>query len=148
MLEVSTVSGQWCRSMILVHICPFKHISLLFLAVLGLHCCAVSFSSCGEQRLLSHCRVQASPCNAFPVPAPQLRGCVSWAWLPCGLWDLLRAEIEAVSAASAGGFLTPGPPEKLSTHPPPPPPFVILKYWLFQDFLLITYCLLLPRRTV
>ena len=30
----------------------FKKIYLLFLAVLGLHCCTQSFSSCGEQELL------------------------------------------------------------------------------------------------
>ena len=33
-------------------LCFFKKIYLLFLAVLGLHCCTRAFSSCGEQELL------------------------------------------------------------------------------------------------
>ena len=32
----------------------------LFLAVLGLRCCAQAFSGCGERGLLSSCSVQAS----------------------------------------------------------------------------------------
>ena len=59
------------------------------------------------------------------------------------MWDLPRAETEPMSPTLAGGFLTTGPPEKLNS-PPQPLPFVILKDWLFQDFLLIIYCLLFP----
>ena len=47
--------------------------------MLGLPCCAGSFSSCGEQGLLSSCSVHASHCDGFCVAAPQIRGCVSWA---------------------------------------------------------------------
>ena len=32
----------------------------LFLAALGVHCCARAFSSCGEQRLCSRCSMRAS----------------------------------------------------------------------------------------
>jgi len=35
------------------------------LAVRGLRCCAWAFSSCGEQGLLSRCRVRASHCGVF-----------------------------------------------------------------------------------
>ena len=37
----------------------------LFLAVLGLRCCVVFFSSCDEQGLLSNCCAQASHCGDF-----------------------------------------------------------------------------------
>ena len=44
-----------------------------------------------------------------------------WAQLPHGMWDLPKPEIEFMSLALAGGFLTTGPPEKppiasLSAH--------------------------------
>ena len=44
----------------------------LFLAVLGLHCCVLTFSSCRKQGLLSSCGAQASHCNAFSY-------CGAWA---------------------------------------------------------------------
>ena len=37
----------------------------LFLAALGLHCCAQAFSSCDEQGLLFRCGVQASHCGGL-----------------------------------------------------------------------------------
>ena len=37
----------------------------LFLAVLGLHCCAWAFSSGGKQGLFSSCGVWASHCSSF-----------------------------------------------------------------------------------
>ena len=37
----------------------------LFLAALGLRCCARAFSSCGEQGLLFHCSARASCCGGF-----------------------------------------------------------------------------------
>ena len=45
---------------------PFSY-SYLFnsLAVLGLHCCTWTFSSCCEQGPLSSCDVQASLCRGF-----------------------------------------------------------------------------------
>ena len=40
--------------------------------------------------------------------------CGTWASLPRGLWDLPGTGTEPVSLASAGEFLTTGPPEKVS----------------------------------
>ena len=37
----------------------------LFMAVLGLHCCASTFSSCSEQGLLSSCREMSFHCSDF-----------------------------------------------------------------------------------
>ena len=37
----------------------------LFLAALGLHCCAWAFSSCSKWGLLSSCSAQASHCGSF-----------------------------------------------------------------------------------
>ena len=37
----------------------------LFLSVLGLHCCALTFSSCGQWGLLTSCSIRASHCSAF-----------------------------------------------------------------------------------
>ena len=53
----------------------------LFLAMLGLHCCAQAFSACGEPGLLPSCSAQASHCGGFlcrgarapGAPAQQLR---------------------------------------------------------------------------
>ena len=44
----------------------------LFMAVLGLPCCAQAFSSCGESGLLSSCGEQASHCGAFSCGARAL----------------------------------------------------------------------------
>jgi len=58
-------------------------IDLLFLAVLGLHCCLQAFSSCNELGLLSRCSAQASHCSGFS-------SCVAWALehrlSSCGEW--------------------------------------------------------------
>ena len=79
---------------------------LLFVAVCGLlmwwfSCCRaqalgrMGFSSCGSQILE---RV--------------LSGCDTWVQLSHDMWNLPRPEIEPLSPALAGGFLTTGPPEK------------------------------------
>ena len=44
----------------------------LFLAVLGLHCCARAFSSCGEWEATLLCGAQASHCSGFSC-------CIAWA---------------------------------------------------------------------
>ena len=98
---------------VLAHLCFYKFIYLyLFLAALGLrwgvrasHCsgffCAehgsrhTGFSRCGSwalERRLSSCGAQAE--------------------LLRGMWELPRPEIEPVSPALAGGFLTTAPPGK------------------------------------
>ena len=57
------------------------HMYNLFLAELGLHCCA-GFLSCGERGLLSSCRAQASHCSGFPSsPFSRCTGFSS-----CGAW--------------------------------------------------------------
>ena len=40
--------------------CPVVGRMVVFLATLGLHCCAWAFSDCGEWRLLSGCSAQAA----------------------------------------------------------------------------------------
>ena len=68
----------------------------LFLAALGLHCCAQAFSSCGDRGLLfvavhglllvvaSRCGAQALGAQASVVVAHGLSSCGSWA-LECRL---------------------------------------------------------------
>ena len=43
----------------------FKLFIYLFLAALGLHCCAQAFSSCGERGATLRCNEQASHCGGF-----------------------------------------------------------------------------------
>ena len=52
-----------------------------FLAVLGLHCCAWAFSSCGEQGATPRCGARASHCGGFSY-------CGAWAlgtWVPVAM---------------------------------------------------------------
>ena len=72
------------------NLCGFLK-NYLFLAALGLHCCARTFSSCGEWGLLfvavrrllvavaSRCRVWALGVRASVVVAHGLISCGSWA---------------------------------------------------------------------
>ena len=46
---------------------PFPAYSFFFLAMLGLCCCAWTFSSCGEWGLLSSCSAWASHCSGFSL---------------------------------------------------------------------------------
>ena len=48
-----------------------------FLAVLGLHCCTLAFSSCSEWGLGSYCNVQASHCGGFSYWETQALGHLS-----------------------------------------------------------------------
>ena len=50
---------------------------IYFLAVLGLHCCAWLFSTCGEQKLLASCGTWTSRCGGFS----RCRATGSW-----GMW--------------------------------------------------------------
>ena len=110
----------------------------LFLATLGLRCCAWAFSSCGEWGLLfvavrglliavaSRCRARALGMRASVVVAhglsscgPQalerrLSSCGTRAQLFRGMWDLPRPGLKPVSPALAGGFLTTAPSGKSS----------------------------------
>ena len=84
---------------------------------MGLRCCARAFSSCGKQGLLfvavlglliavaSRCGAQALGARASVVVAHGLSCSAA-----CGIFP--RPEIESVSPALAGGFLTSAPPGK------------------------------------
>ena len=113
----------------------FFLIYILFLALLGLHCCARAFSSCGERGLLfvavhglliavaslvvEHglqgtraSVVVARGLSSCGSQALELRlsSCDAQAQLLRGMWDLPRPGLEPVSPALAGGFLTTVPP--------------------------------------
>ena len=48
----------------------------LFLTVLGLHCCVLAFSICGQQGVLPSCSVGASCCGGFSCFGAQILGYV------------------------------------------------------------------------
>ena len=62
--------------------CPFTYdffshsetTHLLFLATLGLHCCARAFSSCSKPGLVSTCGARASCCSGFSYCGTQVLG--------------------------------------------------------------------------
>ena len=101
----------------------------LFLAVLGLRCCAQAFSSCGKRGLLfvavrglfsavaslvAEHGLQAhglSSCGSRALER-RLSSCGSRAQLLRGMWDLPRPGLEPVSLALADGFSTTAPPGK------------------------------------
>ena len=94
----------------------FKIYFYLFLAALGLHCCAGAFSSCFERGLLllwsmGSRRVGFSSCGSWALEC-RLSSCGAWAQLLRGMWDLPRPGLEHVSLALADGFLTTAPPGK------------------------------------
>ena len=119
----------------------FKKLINLFLAALGLHCCARAFSSCGEGGLLfvvvcglliavaslvaehglQACKLQQlwhmgfSSCGLRALEH-RLSSCGARAQLLRGMWDLPGPGLEPVSPALAGGFLTPAPPGKPSPN--------------------------------
>ena len=73
---------------------------LLFLAVLGLSCCAGAFSRHSKQGLLSSCSIQASHCGGVSCHGARALGCAgfsncgSWAQLPRGMWNLPQLGME------------------------------------------------------
>ena len=101
----------------------------LFLAQLGLCCCAQAFSSCDEQgplfiavrgllivvaSLVAEHGLQAcglSSCGSRALEH-RLSSCGTRASLLRGMWDLPRRGLEPVSPALAGGFPTTVPPGK------------------------------------
>ena len=106
----------------------------LFLAALGLRCCARAFSSCGEwgplfivvhgllivvaslvaEHRLQSRRLQQLWHMSSVAVARRLSSCGSWAQLLHGMWDLPRPGIEPLSPALAGEFLTTVPQGKPS----------------------------------
>ena len=93
-----------------------------FWSELGLRCCVQAFSSCNERELLSNGSVWASYCGFFCCRALALGHMGAAVVAPCfvtplqGMWNLPRPGIKLSSPASAGRFVTAGPPGKsLST---------------------------------
>ena len=89
----------------------------LFLAVLGLRCCARAFSICGEWGPLciavrGPLTIAASPVAEHRLQTRRLSSCGSRAQLLRGMWDLPRPGLEPVSPALAGRFSTTAPPGK------------------------------------
>ena len=83
------------------------------LASLGLHCCLEAFSSCSQQGLISSCAAQAAGCGGFSCGGAQALG--TQVLLSCPLTSGILVHgpgIKPVSLASAGRFLTAGPPGK------------------------------------
>ena len=88
-----------------------------FLAALGVHCCSLAFSSCGEWGLLfvvvrRLLLVVASLVAEHRLQTRRLSNCGSRAQLLCGMWDLPRPGLEPVSPALAGRCSTTAPPGK------------------------------------
>ena len=97
-----------------------------FYAVLGLRCCARTFSGCSERGsslavvcsgfslwwlLLLQCT--GSSARVSVTVAPRLQGTgsiVTWVWLHLGMWDLPWSGIEPMSPALAGRLPSSGPP--------------------------------------
>ena len=89
----------------------------VYLAALGLRCCARAFSSCGERGpLLIAVRVPLTVATSLVVEhrlqTRRLSSCGSWAQLLRGMWDLPGPGIEPVFPALAGRFSTTAPPGK------------------------------------
>ena len=105
----------------------------MFLAALGLHCCARAFSSCREQGLLSSCGAQASHCSgcsccrARPLVMQvsvsccmgaqhlqlwvldcRFSSCGTWAQLSQSMWYLPRQGNKSVFPVFQGGYLASG----------------------------------------
>ena len=93
-----------------------------FFGCAHMHCCTWAFSSCGEQRLLSSCGVQASHCSGFSCVqvSPCALGCGVLSsfgerpQLSRAMWDSphVGSGIKGATPALAGGFLAIGPPGK------------------------------------
>ena len=101
-----------------VHVGPVSFLdNSLFtcVAVLGLQCCLLAFSSCGRPGPFSRGGAQASHCGGLSaaehrLSALRLSSCGTRASLPLGTWDLPGVEIKPASPALAGGIVTTGPP--------------------------------------
>ena len=98
--------------------CRSWRVWCFFLAVLDLrHCLQTTFwlwCTGFSLRGLSCCGVLALGCTGFS-------SCGTLAWLPHGMWDLPGPEIDPMSRALAGRFLTtepPGMPNEVSTKAP------------------------------
>ena len=83
----------------------FLNLFILFLTVLGFHCCARAFFGFGKQGPLSGCGEQASHYGGFSCWGAGALGhagfstCSTCAQLHQGTWNLLEPGIEPVSPA-------------------------------------------------
>ena len=77
--------GQEVLSSFFVVVC-------LFLALLGLHCCAQAFSGCGEPGLLPSCNAQASHCGGFLCQGARAPGALAQQLWCAGLAAVWHAE--------------------------------------------------------
>ena len=89
----------------------------LFMAVLGLHFCARTFSSCGKRGPLfitvrGPLTIAASLVVEHRLQSRRLSNCGSQAQLLHGTWDLPRPGLEPMSPALAGRLPTTAPPGK------------------------------------
>ena len=104
------------------------------MTVLGLPCCAPTFSNCGEWTLLSvvvrgllimvaSLTAEQSPgtwalvaaaCGLFSCSSQalevKLSSCGTWEFLLRGMWNLRGPGVELVSPELMGGFLSTAPP--------------------------------------
>ena len=100
----------------------FIYFIYLFLAVLGLCCCARALPSRGERgpplvavrRPLTAAVGSPPPAAEHRLQTRRLSSCGSWAQPLRGMWDLPRPGLEPVSPALACGFSTTAPPGKPS----------------------------------
>ena len=90
----------------------FLILFIYLLAVRGLHCCMLVFSSCSEQELLSGCMWELLIVVASLVTNYGLSSCGTQAYLPRGMWNFSGSGIKPVFPALVGGFLTTGSPGK------------------------------------
>ena len=107
----------------------FNKFIYLFLAALGLCCCA-GFLQLWQAGATLPCSARASHCGGFSLLRSlgsrrasfsccgtralecRLSSCGAWAQLLRGMWDLPGPGLKPVSPALAGGFLTTAPPGK------------------------------------
>ena len=104
----------------------------LFLAVLGLHCCAQAFSSCSEWWLLFVVEHRLLIVVAPLVVEHRHRAQAQELW-PVGwvAWNLPGPGIDPMCPALAGGFSTTGPPGK---------PIRFLNFCISSTFMIPSPC--------
>ena len=97
----------------------FIYYFLFIYVCIGLRFCARAFSSCSKRWPLfiavrGPLIIAASLVAEHRLQTRRLSNCGSQAQLLCGIWDLPRPGLKAVSPALAGRFSTTAPPGKPS----------------------------------
>ena len=98
---------KWVKGWVLcssVYFIPLFTLHYLFLIALGLCCCSRTFSSCGEQELLSSCGVQASHCSVFSCCRAQALGHAGFG--SYGMWAQWLWRTGLVAPWHVGSFWT------------------------------------------